>query len=82
MARLLGSALELKGLIGSPVWTRFELSQLSWPLIEPVDGDCFQRDACDPLAGVHAGRPGWTRLELAWGEQDNFRVARLTGRNW
>jgi len=34
------------------------------PVIEPVDGDCFQSDRREPLAGVHGGHPGWTRLEL------------------
>ena len=46
------------------------------PVIEPVDAHCFQRDPCEPLAGVHGGHPVWTRLELAKGAQDNFRIAR------
>jgi len=35
------------------------------PMIEPVNGHCFQSDPCEPLAGVHGGHPAWTRLELA-----------------
>jgi len=34
---------------------------------EPVDGDCFQSDTREPVAGVHGGHPAWTRLELAKG---------------
>jgi hypothetical protein len=44
-------------------------------LIEPADGDCFQSDTREPLAGVHGGHPVWTRLELAKGLR-NFRMRR------
>jgi hypothetical protein len=46
------------------------------PLIEPVDGHCFQSDPCELLARVHDRHPVWTPLELAKGAQGNFRVVR------
>jgi hypothetical protein len=35
------------------------------PVIELVDGHCFQSDPRELLARVHGGHPVWTRLELA-----------------
>src|SRR5260370_11905127 len=45
------------------------------PVIERMGGHCFQSDPCEPLAGVHGGHPGWTRLELAKGARGKFRMA-------
>jgi hypothetical protein len=44
--------------------------------MEPVDAPCFQSDPCGALALVHARHPVWTRLELATGARDNFRMRR------
>jgi len=44
-------------------------------VIELMDAHCFQADRCNPTISVHAGHPVWTRLELAWGAQDTFRIA-------
>jgi hypothetical protein len=46
------------------------------PLIEPADAYCFQSGWSAPPTLVHDGRPVWTRLELAWGAQNTFRMAR------
>jgi hypothetical protein len=52
---------------------------------------CFESDPCELLTRVHDRHPVWTRLELAKGAQDNFRMRRNTdakhspsriGKNW
>jgi hypothetical protein len=40
---------------------------------------CFEGDPCELLARVHDRHPVWTRLELAKGAQDNFRMRRHPG---
>jgi hypothetical protein len=45
-------------------------------VIEPFKAYYFQNDRHEPLTPVLAGHPHWTRLELAWGSQDNFRMRR------
>src|ERR1039458_9015599 len=45
-------------------------------VIEPADVYCFPTDPCEPLADVHGGHPVWTRLELARGGPDSFRMRR------
>ena len=45
-------------------------------MIEPIGAHCFESDPCDALARVHGRHPVWTRLELAEGAQDNFRIAK------
>ena len=45
-------------------------------MIEPVNAHCFESDPCDVLTRVYGRHPVWTRLELAEGAQDNFRIRR------
>ena len=45
-------------------------------MIEPIDVHCFESDPCDVMARVHGRPPVWTRLELAEGTLDNFRIRR------
>ena len=44
------------------------------PPLEPMVAHCFESDPCELLARVHDRHPVWTRLELAKGTRDKFRV--------